>query len=456
MRSVLVPGWGQLSTRQRLVGKVLVFITGLAAIAALTVFLFVEPIEIAAWLVDPDVILGVVLVNLAILVIRLFSTEHAWRSRGGHRLFAGVFLAAIVAIPHVAIAWVGLETRDSLTRVFAGEETPPAPSSTSTTTTIPTTTTTTPIELSPVTTLPGQLADDSVPDEAAPPWEPFGRERLNILLLGGDAGPGRSGLRTDTMMIVSIDPISGDVALIGVPRNYGKVTLKDGSAVPVTQVGHVYGWGRKNPDAFPGTDPGAEAVVEVIENISGLEIDYYALVDLTGFADVVDVFGGVRLVVPEPVDGPLYDEETGGYEMVHIPAGPQHLDGGHALAYSRARYGSSDYARMARQRCVLANMAAQADMLELLARMGTILDVVASNIVTDMGPDVIPDLVRLTPRVDTSKIRAIGFDATWASGRTLDGHPIPDIARIREAVAATISGDAGSAAFGAVTAEAGC
>lgn len=458
LRSVLIPGWGQLATRQTRAGKVLVFLSGLGAISALTVFLFVEPVEIAAWLADPNVILGIVVINLGVLLIRLFSTEQAWRAGGGHRWVAAIFLATIVSIPHIAIGWVGLETRDSLLRLFpSGDvalaaEPPPATTTSSTTTT----STTVPVELSPIVTVPGQYVDDQIDASTTVGWEPFGRDRLNILLLGGDAGPGRRGLRTDTMIVASIDPISGDAALIGIPRNYGGVTLSDGSPVPVSQIGHVYGWGSRRPDQFGGPDPGAAATKDAISNVTGLQIDHFVLVDLTGFADVVDAFGGVALNVDIPVDGPLYDVDTGGYEMVHIPAGSQHLDGAHALAYARARYGSSDYVRMGRQRCILASMAAQADLLDLFGRLGGLLDAVEANLVTDIPMKTIPDLIRLTPRVSAAGIRVIGFDAKWGIGRTATGHVIPDIERIREAVRATIENPESAGDFGAATAETGC
>jgi len=457
-RSVLVPGWGQLVTSHTAVGKALVFLTGLLVVSALTVFLFVEPIEVAAWLANPDVILGIVLFNLFFLVLRLSSTEHAWRSRGGRGWLVAIFLSTIVSIPHVAIGWLGLETRDALIRLFpepAIAQAAPVPTTTSTTSTT-TTTTTVPPELGPIVAAPGQYQDDVIKATPSGPWRPFGVERLNILLLGGDAGPGRAGLRTDTMMVASIDPISGDAALIGIPRNYGDVTLTDGTAVPVTQLGHVYGWGAKNADRFAGPDPGAAAVRDAIQHITGLAIDYFVLVDLTGFADVVDAFGGVTLNVPAPVDGPLYDVSTGGYVMVNIPAGQQRLDGGHALAYARARYGSSDYARMGRQRCILATMAAQADLLTLFGRIGELLEAVESNLTTDLPGDVIPDLIRLTPRVSAANTRMIGFDATWGAGTSIYGKTIPDVERIREAVRLTIEDPSAAETVGTTTAETGC
>lgn len=427
------------------------------AIAALTVFLFVEPVEVAAWAADPDVLLAVVLANLALLVIRLFSTGHAWVAGGGRRWFAVLLLTIIMSVPHAAIAWVGLETRDSLLKVFPAEQNPMAtPSLADPTTTTIATTSTTPFVITPVVSAPGEVATPVIDRSQVALWRPFGEERLNILLLGGDAGPGRRGLRTDTMMVVSIDPVSGDTALIGIPRNFGGVTLKDGTEVPVELLNAVYGWGHRNPEAFDGPDPGAAATREVIENLTGLKIDHFMLVDLTGFADLVDVFGGVRLDVTSPVDGPLYDPESGGYQMVRIEPGEQVLDGDHALAYARARYGTSDYSRMGRQRCIVASMARDADMVGLLSRLPDILAVVENHTTTDVPVEMIPDLIRLSARVESDETRVIGFDSRWRVGRTPEGAAIPDVSRIREAVKTIIDDPSASGDLGVDTADTAC
>jgi anionic cell wall polymer biosynthesis LytR-Cps2A-Psr (LCP) family protein len=142
--------------------------------------------------------------------------------------------------------------------------------------------------------------------------------------------------------------------------------------------------------------------------------------------------------------------------MVNIPIGIQHLDGAHALAYSRARYGSSDYSRMGRQRCVLATMASQADLLTLFARIGDLLGSIEANVDTDLPAESIPDLIRLTPRINAATIRMIGFDPTWGTGATSAGRPVPDVGRIREAVRRVIEEPASVSELGATTAEGGC
>lgn len=450
MRSTLVPGWGQMATNRRVLGKTLLFVWGLLAIVALTVFIFVEPMELAIALADPEVLLGLVGLNILLAAVRLFSTGHAWRAGGGYRWFAGVLLAVIVAIPHVAIAWVGLETRDSLVTVFPPTPIPPPVVATMTTSS------TIHIELAPIDATPGQYGEDVLNVTKTAPWRPFGESRLNILLLGGDAGPGRGGLRTDTMIVASIDPVSGDAALIGVPRNYGDVTLSDGTKVPVSQLGHTYGWGVSHSDRFGGVDPGASAVLDAVAYVTGLDIDYFVLVDLTGFADLVDALGGIKLDVPLQVDGPLYNPLTGGYEMIRILPGEQTLDGAAALAYARARHGSSDYARMSRQRCILAALATQTNPLELLAHLGDVLSVVKENVTTDISVDEVPDLVRLLLQVDSRRISLIGFDATWSRGFTTSGHPIPDVERIRATVRQVVEGSSDTAAMGVKPADEAC
>ena len=111
---------------------------------------------------------------------------------------------------------------------------------------------------------------------------------------------------------------------------------------------------------------------------------------------------------------------------------------------------------MGRQRCVLAAMATQSDILTLFARLDGILEAVTSNLTTDLPVEMVPELIRLTPRVSAAKIRLIGFDATWGVGRTRTGHVIPDVERIREAVRLTIESPDEAATLGVTTAEGGC
>jgi LCP family protein required for cell wall assembly len=462
LRSLLLPGWGQLAARRRMIGWTLILVTFALTVAMVTVVTSLGMVEVAARLVDPDVLLVVLAANALMAAGRLASTGHAWWARGGRHWLGALVLAVLVLSPHVALAWVGSGTRDMLLEVFATSLPPddprPAtpiattPAASTTTTTVPTTTTTEPPTTT--TTLPPSTTTTMAP--ATTTTLPFQGERLNLLLLGGDAGPGRRGLRTDTIMVASFDPVTGDAALFGLPRNYGGFTFSDGTPFPGRILNEVYGWGRKHPDVFAGIDPGASAIQDVAEHITGLDIDYFVLVDLTGFAEVVDAFGGVTLDVPQTIDGPLYDPDTGDHEMIRISTGPQTLDGGQALAYARSRLGSSDYARMARQRCILAAMVEEADLVALLARIPDLTETITSHLTTDLPLDVVPELIRLLPRVSAADIRVVGFDPEWSSGRTEAGYSVPDIERIRAAVKQAITNPDSAASLGVYTATDAC
>ena len=265
----------------------------------------------------------------------------------------------------------------------------------------------------------------------------MGTERVTILLLGGDAGPGRGGLRTDTMMVASVDTRTGNAALFGLPRNMTGFTFSDGTPFPGLGKGmlnEVYPWGLRNPEAFGGIDPGASAIKDVASHLLGIPIDYFILIDMAGFARLIDVLGGLTIPVRRDIAAPIYNREDGSYVMTVIPAGTQTLDGDLALAYARSRTGSNDYSRMARQRCVITAVAEQADPLSLLARLGEVLETIEHNVTTDITPQQIPDLVNLAPLVATDRVLVVGFDRGYRVGPVLEGSARPDIDKIRAAV----------------------
>ncbi|MGN6760508.1 MAG: LCP family glycopolymer transferase [Leifsonia sp.] len=194
--------------------------------------------------------------------------------------------------------------------------------------------------------------------------------RYNIMLLGGDAGPDRQGLRPDSMSIVSIDADTGQAVTIGLPRDLDPVPFPktsplykeypdgygyhDRCDVEVCQLNYIYTEVESYkaglyPDAKKNnSEPGIEAMRDALEGATGLTIQYYVLIDMQGFADLVDALGGVDITVKEriPIGG---DENLNGV-VEWIEPGARHLDGYHAQWYARARHGTSDYDRMARQR----------------------------------------------------------------------------------------------------------
>ena len=190
--------------------------------------------------------------------------------------------------------------------------------------------------------------------------------RYNILLLGGDAGSDREGLRPDSISVASVDAETGATVLIGVPRNLEQIPFSDGSPLygPFPNgydcgddclIDYLYTYGQEHPDLYPdavdhGSLPGIEAMRDSVEAVVGLTLQYFVLIDMKGFSDLIDALGGITVNVPERT--PLAAEVPGAKPFAWVEAGTRHLNGTTALWYARSRYGSNDFARMSRQRDV--------------------------------------------------------------------------------------------------------
>lgn len=190
--------------------------------------------------------------------------------------------------------------------------------------------------------------------------------RFNVLLLGGDSGAGRWGLRPDSLTVASIDAETGRTVLIGLPRNMASFPFAEGSVMDEQfpdgfdcagcYLNGVSTWAQDRPELFPGSEaPGVDATISAVEGITDLDINYWAMVNLRGFRDLVDAVGGVTLNVRQPIPVGLPHESY----YHHIEPGTRTLDGHDTLWYARAREGSDDYSRMARQKCVMNAMLQQ-------------------------------------------------------------------------------------------------
>ncbi len=297
---------------------------------------------------------------------------------------------------------------------------------------------------SPLHTTSGSAASGSS-GAAGTPAESLGIEaRFNVLLVGGDAGQDRDGLRTDSMNVVSIDRASGDTVIVGVPRNLGNAPLPPGPLSGQFPDGFddllnaVYGWGQANPNvvrkALGPTDvPGASLLAASIAEFTGLRIDGWVLVDMAGFLEVVDALGGVDLYVTQEVPSPGNILGAKHVTPEVYTVGLHHLDGTDTLDYSRSREADSDYERMGRQRCVLANLAAQHGGAELLRRWPALASALSSTVRTNLSVSELAGLVERLQGAPTAP-RSIGLippevpEYDW------------DAAEVRALVAQTLSG----------------
>lgn len=261
---------------------------------------------------------------------------------------------------------------------------------------------------------------DSVPQR----WKEQGR--LNVLLLGGDSGAGRTGLRTDTVMVASIDTNTGDTVLFSLPRNTARMPFPEGPLDDAYPYGWYDGWNPDNAEYFLNSmyeyvplehpelveDPdhaGGEVMKASVGEALGLDVDYYAVVDLSGFERLINALGGVTVNINTYVAMGGSTDAGRPPENWLSPGPDQHLDGNEALWYARGRFGSDDYERMARQRCVMNALADQANISTLVGRYEAIAREFQSVVLTDVPQEDLPAVMDLALMMRQANMRSIVF-----------------------------------------------
>jgi polyisoprenyl-teichoic acid--peptidoglycan teichoic acid transferase len=430
----ILPGLGLIAARRRVVGGVV--------LAVFTVTLLVLGLWAAldwqgllARISRPSVLYAIssVLVVLALVWVGVIVASHlslrgrptrSQRVAGG--LLVGV-LAFAVAAPMAVAARYSYDTAVAVQGVFRSEDD-------SRSATRP--------------TLGGKPTDGG--PAPADPWAD--KPRLNVLLLGGDAGAGRVGTRTDTVILASIDTATGDTVLFSLPRNTGRMPFpKDSKLSEYYPDGYTNGDGDDSefflnsmydnlPKAVPKdvlgeTDNlGADAMKLSVGAALGLEVDYYVLINLQGFSRMINALGGITLNINTyiPIGG---NTDLGIPPDDFLEPGPNRkLDGRGALWYARGRFGSNDFARMDRQRCVIDAIIKQANPANMLARYEDVAKAGKQIVLTDMPQEVLPLMVDLSLRVKNGSVRSIVFK------HDEDGFssPDPDYNRMRQRAKAAL------------------
>lgn len=271
--------------------------------------------------------------------------------------------------------------------------------------------------------------------------------RYNVLLLGGDAGAGRWGSRTDSMTVASIDQETGKTVLIGLPRNMADFPFRKGSVMAEQfpdgfdcdgcMLNGVSTWAEDNTELFPSSeDPGVDATIMAIEGITGLRINYWAMVNLEGFKDLVDAVGGVTLNVRQTIPIGLPGDAVTG----EIEPGTRKLDGFETLWYARARQGSDDYSRMARQKCVMNAMLQQVSPTTALRNFESIARATSDMVRTNVPASELDTFLELALKARSQKV------ATLSLVPPLVVTARPDIKAIHRKVAETVDRSEGDAA----------
>ncbi|MCB2224207.1 MAG: LCP family protein [Actinobacteria bacterium] len=473
--SAVLPGAGQVYAGRRRRGAwylAAALAVGLPAIVLTWLVVYGGRLDLAISLSrpffeHPGLLLVLLALNGVLLLFRVFAVVDAFllaladapprrsgRTVAPAAVAAGVVILAAVVVPHGYVAERNLAIYDAFTYDYTadpGQETTTTAAST-TTAPAPPTSAGASTTSSSTTTSTSTTTTTTMPD----PFE--GYERVNVLLMGGDAGVGRRGIRTDTMIVVSIDPTTGWTAMFSVTRNTVQIPIPEG--IPAYDAfschcypglaNEIYQYGLANPGGFPGgPNTGGNAAKAVLGNLLGMDLHYFALVDLQGFVDVVDAVGGVTITVTDRVYDANYPHEDGTREVIDIQPGTYDMDGHLALAYARSRRTSDDYDRMGRQRCVIEALAEQADPVGLFHDLPDLVPALEGSVVTDIPVQAIPDFLDLLSRADLETIpsvrfmwRAPEFDGTptsYVAGWTSDRYPIPNVPLIRETVQTVLS-----------------
>jgi len=271
--------------------------------------------------------------------------------------------------------------------------------------------------------------------------------RYNVLLLGGDAGPDRVGLRPDSISVASINAETGQTTLIGVPRNMQKAPFVKGSPLYGPYPGgyicgdnclisYLYTYGQAHPSLYPnavkdGSQPGIEATRDAVEGVLGITIPYYAIIDMQGFSDLVDALGGITIDVTEklPIGGGIdaNGQPIGTHKWIY--PGVQKMNGYTAQWYARSRHGTSDYDRMERQRQVQAAILAQFQPSVVLNKFDAIASAGRQIVKTDIPQNMLGRFLELANKARSQKVAQLELVPPVVY------EPNPNFTQIRQLVA---------------------
>jgi LCP family protein required for cell wall assembly len=354
-----------------------------------------RPTMLLARIIAPSVLTALLVLNLVVFGWRALAAIHAfvngpYPSRAGRLGAVGlVVILVLTAVPH-AIAWsYGTAAQAMFAQVFS---TPSRPST-----------------------------------SAVPP--PSDQERTNVLLIGIDAAPGRTEALTDTLIVVSLDPVGRTVSMVSGPRDLASVPLGDGN-VYGPKINSLASWADRHPSQFP--EGGTRTLENAVGALLGIPIHYYASVDLPGFVAMVDAVGGVDIQVTRPLSDPKYGAWFGVDRAWSIEPGLHHLDGANALAYARIRKspGENDYTRAARQQDVLVALRDRVVDAGVLMSLPRLMSAVGGSVRTDLPADRLPELAALVEQIggsSTTKL-VLGSPMIKSGGSTQYGSiflPVP-------------------------------
>lgn len=402
----VLPGSGLLLSGRRWFGGLLLatFVLAMAGIAAFVywkgptnaaLYLGVRP----RWLIGLSIALAAaVLVWCASIVYTAWINRPyppSWAGRTLSSLWIALMCAALL-VPTAVAAQYAVIQKDLLSSVFST----------------------------------GKKTSGNSPDVAQEdPWASM--PRVTVLLVGSDAYPDRPGVRTDSMMVASIDTTTGDTVLFGIPRNLQGYRFRPtnplyrqypngphcGLECMLTAVWEMAAAHRNEYVGDP--NPSLSTLTEVISDLLGLQIDNTVVIDIRGFSALVDAMGGVDITVRSRL--PIGGKIVNGYIVPGsingwIEPGRQHMNGYTAMWFARSRVLADDFDRMKRQRCMVAALMHQVNPLTMVRRYPDLARVAQDNIQIDVPMSHLPAWADLASRIQRKgTIRSLPFTGNLIS-----------------------------------------
>jgi LCP family protein required for cell wall assembly len=246
------------------------------------------------------------------------------------------------------------------------------------------------------------------------PWN--GTSRFTILFMGLDRRPGESGLayRTDTMLLVSIDPISNSIGVLSIPRDL-YVEVPGYNQLQRVNTPMVLGELRQ-----PNFGP--QLAMQTVQYNLGIRVHDFVAVDFNSFIRFIDTIGGLEIDIPYNISDPLYPDMNYGYDPFYIRAGRQVLDGATALKYARTRHGDNDFQRAQRQQLVMyavKDQLTQADRLpQLIVQSPSLWAALQDGVYTGLTLDQIIQLGLYLKDIPSENIRAGVVNEAYTVGYT--------------------------------------
>lgn len=374
-------------------------------------------VTIASWLVTMASFgltrLALLLFNqgFATLVLALIVVTGIWRvvaildargllatRRHGSSASAVAVLIALSLLVHGAGAWYALSFVNADHHIFV----PPTPAATAQTGGV--TSSASPGASSPDSSL------DPFTGELQPPDS--GSSRITFLLLGADSGMGYDHALTDSQIVVSVDPNTKKVVMASVPRDLAQFPMYSGGTYS-GKINSLMTAAASDPAHYP--DGGIGTLAKEIGFLLGIKVNYYAFVNLAGFARIIEAVGGVDVVNPAPINDPGYQFPDGQVGFT-LAQGPVHLNSRIGLAFVRTRMGigDNDYTRAHRQQLVLQALRQKLTSPAMLPRLPGLLDALAQTVQTDFPPSDLSDMVSMSQQIGSGDITQVVLGPPFA------------------------------------------